>query len=245
MRISIRSFLKSLLSFLLPKSLYNALRDFKNLYITRFATKSYSQEGEDLLLRRIFEHQKNGFYVDVGAHHPFRFSNTYLLYKRGWRGINVDAMPGSMRLFRKFRPRDINIECGVGLGGGALMYYMFNEPALNGFSPELSTSYANHPRYHLKAQVPVRVRKLSEILDSHLPLQTHIDVLSVDCEGLDLEVLQSNDWSKYKPGVILVESFGSDLAQIMDNPIYALLDSHQYRLHAKLHNTLIFQRNDV
>ena len=114
-----KTFIKSFLSFLLPRFLYETLRDFKNLYITRFATKSYSQEGEDLLLRRIFEHQKIGFYVDVGAHHPFRFSNTYLLYKRGWRGINIDAMPGSMRLFRKFRPRDTNIECGVGLGGGA------------------------------------------------------------------------------------------------------------------------------
>ena len=125
MRISAKSLLKSILSSLLPRSLYDALRDFKNLYITRFATKSYSQEGEDLLLRRIFEHQKNGFYVDVGAHHPFRFSNTYLLYKCGWRGINIDAMPGSMRLFRRFRARDINIECGVGLGGGGLNVIYF------------------------------------------------------------------------------------------------------------------------
>ena len=174
-----KTFIKSFLSFLLPRFLYETLRDFKNLYITRFATKSYSQEGEDLLLRRIFEHQKIGFYVDVGAHHPFRFSNTYLLYKRGWRGINIDAMPGSMRLFRKFRPRDTNIECGVGLGGGHLMYHMFNEPALNGFSPELSTLYANNPLYHLKASVPVQVKKLSEILDLHLPQDTHIDVLIV------------------------------------------------------------------
>lgn len=122
------------------------------------------------------------------------------------------------------------------------MYYMFNEPALNGFSPELSTSYANHPRYHLKAQVPVRVRKLSEILDLHLPQDTHIDVLSVDCEGLDLEVLQSNNWAKYKPTMILVESFGSNLAQIMDSPIYAFLDSQQYVLYAKFHNTLAFKK---
>ena len=125
------------------------------------------------------------------------------------------------------------------------MYYIFIEPALDGFSPELSTSYANHPLYHLKAQVSVRVRKLGEILDLYLPLNTHIDVLSIDCEGLDLEVLRSNNWAKYKPTIILVESFGSDLAQIIDNPIYALLDSQRYRLHAKLHNTLVFKRNDV
>lgn len=110
--------IKSMLSFLLPKALYDSLMSFKNLYITRFATKCYSQEGEDLLLSRILGDKKDGFYVDVGAHHPFRFSNTYLLYKQGWRGINIDAMPGSMKLFNRFRPRDINIECGVASGGG-------------------------------------------------------------------------------------------------------------------------------
>lgn len=125
------------------------------------------------------------------------------------------------------------------------MYYMFNEPALNGFSPELCTSYENHPLYHIKAQVPVRVQKLSEILDAYMPPHTHIDVLSVDCEGLDLEVLRSNDWQKYSPTMILVESFGSDIAHIIQNPIYAFLYTHGYELYAKLHNTLFFARREV
>ena len=75
--------------------------------------KSYSQEGEDIILARIFGKQQNGFYVDVGAHHPYRFSNTYFFYKRGWKGINIDAMPGSMKIFNKYRPRDKNIEAGI------------------------------------------------------------------------------------------------------------------------------------
>ena len=58
---------------------------------------SFSQEGEDLVLARIFEGKKNGFYVDIGAHHPTRFSNTHYFYRRGWSGINIDAMPGSMK----------------------------------------------------------------------------------------------------------------------------------------------------
>ena len=70
----------------------------------------YSQNGEDLILNRFLENKKNGFYIDIGAHHPIRFSNTYLFYKKGWRGINIDAMPGSMDLFNKIRSRDINIE---------------------------------------------------------------------------------------------------------------------------------------
>lgn len=61
----------------------------------------YSQEGEDVILARMFEHQSPGFYVDIGAHHPRRFSNTRLLAEKGWTGINVDPLPGVMKLFGK------------------------------------------------------------------------------------------------------------------------------------------------
>ena len=79
----------------------------------RFARRCYSQEGEDMILQRMFGQRREGFFVDVGAHHPFRYSNTYLFYKKGWRGINIDATPGSMREFEKYRPADINLEVAV------------------------------------------------------------------------------------------------------------------------------------
>src|SRR5690349_18351333 len=92
-----------------------SLKDWLGLHWRR----SYSQEGEDMVLRRVFEHKAHGFYVDVGAHHPMRFSNTYFFYRRGWRGINIDARPGSKREFDRARPRDINVECGVAQVAGA------------------------------------------------------------------------------------------------------------------------------
>ena len=85
-----------------------------------------------MILNRFFERKRNGFYVDVGAHHPKRFSNTYTFYKKGWRGVNIDAMPGSMEKFKKIRPRDINLEFAISNKNGTLVYHMFNEPALNG-----------------------------------------------------------------------------------------------------------------
>ncbi len=102
--------LKKNIKTILPKQVVNKLIEFKNNYLSEYAIKSYSQEGEDMILARLFENQQNGFYIDVGAHHPQRFSNTYFFYKKGWRGINVDAMLGSMKLFNKIRSRDINIE---------------------------------------------------------------------------------------------------------------------------------------
>ena len=68
-----------------------------------------------MISRHVFEGRWQGFYVDVGVDHPRRYSNTYFFYKLGWRGVNIDAMPGSMNLFARIRPRDINLECGVRL----------------------------------------------------------------------------------------------------------------------------------
>src|SRR5579871_3958647 len=98
----------------------------------------FSQEGEDLIVGRLFEGQKSGFFVDVGAHHPFRFSNTWLLYRRGWRGINIDGTPGSMEAFRQWRPRDINLECLVSTDAEPRAYFLHDEPALNTMSEELT-----------------------------------------------------------------------------------------------------------
>ena len=130
--------LKQIVKILLPKNLVEKLSIIKNNYFDGYARKSYSQEGEDMILRRLFEKQKTGFYVDVGAHHPKRFSNTLFFYKKGWHGINIDAMPNSMSLFDKIRPRDINLEVPISEKKQKLKYYMFNEPALNGFSKELA-----------------------------------------------------------------------------------------------------------
>ncbi|WP_133250645.1 FkbM family methyltransferase, partial [Helicobacter cinaedi] len=136
-----------------------------------------------------------------------------------------------------------NIECGVAFngGGGSMIYYSFNEPALNGFSPILKTKYDNHPLYRLIDEISVPVRSLESILDEYLPQETHIDFLSVDVEGLDLEVLKSNNWDKYRPKVVVVECWDSDLENIYHTETYSFLSSQNYKLFAKTINTLFFK----
>ena len=144
----------------------------------------YGQDGEDLILNRLLDGQMQGFYVDVGAHHPVRFSNTYLFYKRGWHGINIDAMPGSMKKFNQVRPHDINIEYGVAASAGQLMYHRFNEPALNTFDAA-EAERKNKPHHHLIDTVVVAVERLEVLLQKHVPVGQQIDFLSVDVEGKD------------------------------------------------------------
>ena len=226
------------------KKLLAPLRYADKMYLDGYACKSYSQEGEDMILRRMFEQKSKGFYVDVGAHHPKRFSNTYFFYKRGWTGINIDAMPGSMKLFKQLRNRDINLEIPIASKDQVLTFYSFNEPALNGFSRELSKERDAHNGYFIKDEILLQTKKLSSVLDSFLPNGTKIDFLSIDVEGLDLDILHSNNWEKYKPKVILIEILGCDLAEIEHNNIAIFLKNKGYMLFAKAVHTIIFTLNE-
>ncbi len=198
----------------------------------RFSTPSYAQEGEDLVLGRIFGEQQSGFYVDVGAHHPHRFSNTWLFYQRGWRGINIDATPGSMAAFSKSRPRDVNIECGVAEHAGECRFFLFNEPALNTFDERVAKGQENH-RYHITSSVVVPQQPLSVLLDRHLPAGATIDFLSVDAEGRDLDVLRSNDWARFRPRIVIAECALASIAMVSENQISSHLASLGYVLFAK------------
>jgi FkbM family methyltransferase len=208
--------------------------------------KSWSQEGEDQILRRIFEKKISGFYVDIGAHHPMRFSNTYLFYRRGWSGINIDAMPGSMKLFEKYRPRDINIELAIGNQSGELNYYIFEELALNGFSEELSLRRCSQSDPQKIIQIAkVRLQPLSTILDKYMPISQKIDFMSIDVEGLDFEVLKSNNWSKYQPMYVLVEILQSSLHEIENSEIGLFMKKQGYFIYAKCFNTTFFKCSNI
>ncbi len=232
--------MKGIVKRMLPEGVRRGLRPLCEAVFGGYSQKSYSQEGEDLILGRLFEHQDKGFYVDVGAHHPKRFSNTYYFYKRGWKGINIDAMPGSMRLFGWFRPRDINIEAAISQVPGRLPYFIFNDPALSGFSERISRHRDGRNGYHIESTRYMDTVTLSEILGRYLPRETVIDFLSVDVEGLELEVLRSNNWGRYRPRVILVEILGETIDEILSGEIYRYLYGHGYRIFAKTVNTVIF-----
>lgn len=225
----------------LPSFLYNPSLNFYNKFINRYYQKSYAQEGEDLILyRMIYEKIEKGFYVDVGAHHPKRFSNTYFFYEQGWQGINIEPMPGSKRNFDKVRTRDINLEIPINSTEKELTYYIFNDPALNGFSKDLSLLRNQSPDYRIIKTVNMKTKTLSSVLNEHLSGEQKINLLSIDVEGLDLEVLKSNDWRNYKPDFIMVEEKEFNIVQPEQSNIFSFLQQMNYQLVAKTLSTLIF-----
>ena len=211
-----------------------------------FGHKSYSQDGEDMILRSFIEieYPKNhkGFYVDIGAHHPLRFSNTAYFYKKGWHGINVEPTPAQIKKFYSSRKRDININAAVGNSNEPLTFYLFNDPALNSFDKELSLSRENY-KYKITDKAEIPVEKLSSVLDKNLPEGTEITFLTIDVEGVDFEILDSNDWQKYKPRFILIED-DIDFDNVAQNKICNYLKDKGYRLVGKTLRTSIYKKKN-
>jgi len=205
-----------------------------------WARSSYAQEGEDLVLARLLDGVNSGFYVEVGSHHPFRFSNTYLFYRQGWNGICIDPLPGSKQLFEKFRPRDISLEMGVSLKEAEMQYYMFNEPALNTFDETLAREMDGLKSYRLREKKSVPTLPLSGILDNYLRENQAIQFISVDVEGLDLQVLLSNNWDIYRPKLVVAECLSTDLLQLAHHPLVNFLGSVGYTPVSKTGNSVIF-----
>lgn len=211
----------------------------------RFAYRqiSFAQEGEDRIIARYFGCQAAGFYVDVGAHHPFRFSNTALLYRRGWRGINIDAWPGSMAPFRIARPGDVNLEVGVSKEAGESTFFIFNDAAMNTFDRELAERHSRPP-YFVERTVQIPLRPLRDILAEHVAAGQQIDLMSIDVEGKDQEVLESNDWTIHRPKMLLIEVIGGSWVTLADDPSVKFLTTQGYTPYAKTVNTLFFLRSD-
>lgn len=206
---------------------------------------SWSQEGEDIILKRIFDNVPVGYYVDIGAHHPMRLSNTYHFYKRGWKGINVDAMPGSMDLFKKYRPNDINLELGVGCSDKELDYYIFNEKALNSFSTKIVNNYKGRSGpYFVEKVVKIKIEPLSKLFEKYLPPGQAIDFMTIDVEGFDEDVLLSNDWQLYRPKIVLVEILRADIDAVFDSAIHGIMINNNYKLLAKSANTCFYASNE-
>ncbi len=210
-----------------------------------YRNNSYSQEGEDIIIDKLLNYKKSGFYIDIGAHHPIKYSNTYIFYKRGWNGINIDAMPDSMNEFIITRPNDINLQAAISNENTTLTFYIFNEPALNTLNSEEAKSKDNKNGYKIIKEIKLDTVKLSEILDIHLKKNQEIDFISVDTEGNDLNVLKSNDWEKYRPKFVLVEDLKfKNIEEYNQSEIFNYMKSLSYSIVAKTINTVFYQLNE-
>ena len=166
---------------------------------------SYAQNYEDLILAGLLRNVESGFYVDVGANHPELDSVTKIFYDRGWTGINVEPNDLLFALLCKDRVRDTNLKVGVASQSGVLNFRAY--PSLEGlstFSPQAMDNMA-FARPEVKyVDTPLDVTSLREIFSKYRP-EGEIHFLKIDVEGLELEVLLGNTWTRYRPWVLCIE----------------------------------------
>lgn len=225
----------------LPAWMQRLLRqglDIARIPLRHLPRRAYSQEGEDLLLLRMFESRPTGFYVDVGAFHPRYLSNTYAFYRCGWRGLNIDATPEVRLSFQRSRPRDITITAAVGGEPGEAVLRQFRLGQLNTISNkqvDLVSGFAD-----VRSTLKVSVLPLQTILEQHLPAGQSIDLMNVDVEGMDYEVLASNDWIRFRPTVVCVEILVHSVRELESTPTHRFMNTQGYELFSKTVNTCIY-----
>lgn len=202
---------------------------FRKIFLTKQFRFSYGQFGEDIPLYMLFRKRLRGkgFFVDVGAYHPTKWSNTYYFYKRGWRGINIDMEPLKVDALKFRRPFDVNVCAAVSDSAEPVKHYSFGRYEVCAtIDQELGEERG---RGQVVPQM-VYPRPLSDIIDETRFKNRQIDLLSVDCEGHDLNVLKSLDFKRYRPKVIAVEIYAKDLHGIVASDTTAFLEGLDYAL---------------
>ena len=197
----------------------------RKLYLTRTSFRHYSQFAEDVSIARFFEKNYNGFFVDVGCFHPKKYNNTWNLYKKGWRGINIDIDSIKIEGFNNVRPKDINVACAVSNTEGELSYYS------NGFyslTISLDKKFTENRSNYVERKT--KCRTLNSIIGETEYKNKTIDFLSVDAEAHDLEVLKSLDFEKYNPKLIAVETHYALFTDVYESPLFRFLLSKDYCL---------------
>jgi len=182
---------------------------------------SYSQLNEDLIIDGIL-HKEHGFYIDIGAHDPLSLSNTKRFYDKGWHGINIEPIPSLIGKFNESRPRDINLNIGVGVDRSKLTFYELTYPSLSSFDKNAALYNAKKHHVKIEKEYEVEVMPLREICQQYAK-DKPIDFLSIDTEGYEMEVLTSNNWELYRPTLIIIEPGQNN------NEIYDYLVGQSYQ----------------
>ena len=198
-----------------------------NIYVKHkyFKKKeTYAMDGEDLFIADYFKNRQKGFYVDVGCYHPIHRNNTFLLYKKGWNGINIDIHSFSIDLFNYLRPNDLNYNFAVSDKKEIINMY---------FQKELSQlSTIDYDQAKKSLQGPIKEKKiqafsLNEIFKFSNLENKKIDLLDIDVEGADFKVLKGLSFEKTNPELICVEIHEKNLKE---SEIYKFLINLNYEL---------------
>ena len=200
-----------------------------DVYLSLLKHKSYSQYGEDLIIDSFFQHHvpiKNGNYLDIGCYHPIGISNTYVLHKKGWQGLVIDIDDYKLELFKRRRGKNVEVLKAAISSEDSLSkvpIYKFNQP----FSPYDTLSEDIAKKRSKAINIDYTTEEVNQISINSLLNKKHFDLINIDVEGLDELIVNSIDFNKYQPTMIVYESFDplsiSKTKELLNDNGYTLL----------------------
>ena len=227
------------------------LNYLKKIYYEKYSKRSYSLSNVDLIIERIFKDKKNGVFIDVGCNHPIKYNNTYLLYKKGWCGINIDLDKTSIDQFKKIRKRDENVQMLVTSYDNEIkdLYFYHDRSAINTLSKELAEN--RNSKY--KEIKKIKGLSLNSIIANSKFKDSKINLLSIDIENYEYEALKNFDFNQYNIDIIVteitdtkikdLETYNLSLENITKTSLYNLLIRNNYKLINWVNADLVFVRN--
>ena len=224
----------------------------KKIYYNKYSKRSFSISNVDLVINRIFYNTKKGVYIDIGCNHPIKYNNTYLLYMKGWNGINIDLDDKSINEFNKLRPNDYNISTIVSDKSNEEkeIYFYHERSAINTVNKDLIDSRNEKP----KKSIFKKTKTLNEIIQNSPFGNEKINLITIDIENHEYEALKDFDFKKYNVDVIVtelhdlskkLEIYTQSLSYITSSKLYKLLINNNYQLVNWVQSDLVFAKNDL
>ena len=209
---------------------------FRLTFFKKINKNFYSQFGEDKILNELLPNNfTNGFYVDVGCFHPKKNSNTYMLFRRGWRGINIDMEKDKIASFNLARPNDYNFLAAISDKVEKVKMYRNQK---FGVSSTINENFIKNE--DVIDEDYIQTTTLNIVLETSPFKGKKIDFLNIDAEGNDLRVLKSLNFDIYNPSIIIIETHLNKIEEIIKSEIYLFLISRKYILKSWNFYSLIF-----
>ena len=222
------------------KLILQKLKIIRQAYFKKINKNYFSQFGEDKIINELFDKSiTNGIYVDVGCFHPIKHSNTYLLYKKGWRGINIDMEKIKIDTFNIARPDDVNILAAISNKNEKAYVYKTQD---YGVGSTLKKEIIKKDNIIID-QFSITTKTLNYIIENSIYKNKQIDLLNIDAEGGDFNVLLSIDLKRYNPKVVIIETHLKNINLIIESDIYKHLNNNNYVLRSWNFYSLIFVKN--
>ena len=191
-------------------TLWNIIKEKDKVQEEFFKYESYSQTGEDRIIDYLLNYggnEKKGVsYLDIGCNDWRNLSNSYRLYRRGIRGVLIDANPIYIDEIKIFRPEDIVLNCGIGKEHSEeLTFNILNQSDMSSFNIKtIEEAQKYSPWLEIVKKVKVPVYTLNEIYKKHFV--TTPTIVSLDVEGDELEILKEADFEMYRPYIFVIET---------------------------------------